>query len=227
MIFLDNISLNFPVYSHEALSFKRLILGQTDPKKPEFIKALTGINLEIRPGDRIGLIGSNGAGKSTLLRVIAGIYEPTEGTISCEKKVTTLLGLGIGAHMENHAFNNIKILLGSDGIKPSEIDLEQIWKFTELDEKFKHIPMRSFSSGMVMRLLFSAVTHFQPQILLLDEWLSVVDHNFAQKSARRMKQVVDNTEMLVLASHDHNLIKRTCNRILKLENGKVIEVDNL
>lgn len=223
MLTLENVSLDFPVFSHESLSLKRIILGQSRKVRPKYVRALDDINLEIKPGDRVGLIGPNGSGKSTLLRVLSGIYQPTSGRVISLCQTTPLLGIGIGTHMDNPAFNNIRILLGADGIWPTEEDMEAIWEFTELEDQFKYLPMRSFSSGMVMRLLFSAVTHFQPQVLLLDEWLSVVDANFAQKSAKRMQDLVENTEVMILASHDHNLIHQTCNRILRLEKGKIIE----
>lgn len=225
MLQLENVTLDFPVYAHDSLSIKRIILGQTRQIRPRYVRALDNVTLHIKKGDKVGLIGPNGSGKSTLLRILSGIYEPTSGRLISNCKTTPLLGIGIGTHLDNTAFSNIRILLGADGIWPSDDDMEAIWQFTEMDDQFKYLPMRSFSSGMVMRLLFSTVTHFQPQVLLLDEWLSVVDENFVQKSAKRMQELVTNTEVLVLASHDHNLVKDICNRIIRLENGKIVEVD--
>lgn len=224
MLYLENVSLDFPVFAHESLSLKRIMLGQSRQVRPNYVRALDNITLSIVKGDRVGIIGTNGAGKSTLLRVLAGIYHPTAGHFTASCRPTPLLGIGIGTHLDNHAFNNIRVLLGADGIWPTDDDLEAIWEFTELDDQFKYLPMRSFSSGMVMRLLFSAVTHFQPQVLILDEWLSVVDENFAQKSAKRMQELVSKTEILILASHDHDLIRKTCDRVIRLEHGKIVNI---
>ncbi|MBM3336109.1 MAG: ABC transporter ATP-binding protein [Betaproteobacteria bacterium] len=226
MLHLESVSLDFPVFAHEARSLKRILLGQSRQVEPQYIRALDDVTLNIHKGDRVGLVGPNGSGKSTLLRVLAGIYRPTAGRFMSDCRTTPLLGFGVGAHMDNSAFKNIRILLGAGGVRPTDDDMEAIWEFTELEDKFKYLPMRSFSSGMVMRLLFSALTHFQPQVLLLDEWLSVMDERFAQKSAKRMLEVVTNSEVLILASHDHDLVRQTCNRVIRLERGRIVDISS-
>lgn len=223
---LEDVYLDFPVLAKEAFSLKRIILGQNLNVRPRIIRGLDNVNLEICAGDRVGLIGPNGSGKSTMLRVLSGIYYPTAGKITANCRTTPLLGIGVGTNMENQAFNNIRILLGADGIVPTEDEMDAIWDFAEIDPKFKFLPMRSFSSGMVMRLMFSAVTHFQPEVLLLDEWLSVVDESFAIKSQKRMRELVEKTEALILASHDYNLIRDTCDRYIRMEHGVATELSS-
>jgi lipopolysaccharide transport system ATP-binding protein len=223
-IALKKVTLDYPIYDLNDRSLKRVILGVLGGAvpKPPTIQALKGIDLSISSGERIGLYGPNGSGKTTLLRTIAGIFPIADGTIEVDGQITSLLGLAIGANMEISAEDNIRLLLRVDGIRPTRELVNQIWAFTELEEKMRLMPLRTFSSGMLMRVLFSVSTAFSPQIILLDEWLSVVDETFSAKAEQRMHDLVHRSEILVIASHNMGMLQRVCTRIIRLEKGVII-----
>lgn len=223
-IVLDKVTLNYPIYDLNDKSLKRLMLGAVGgavPKAP-VIRALHEMDLEIASGERVGLYGPNGSGKTTLLRTIAGIFPISSGTISVTGQITPLLGLAIGANMEISAEDNIRLLLRVDGIKPTPRLVDEIWAFTELDDEMRGLPLRTFSSGMLMRVLFSVSTSFSPEIMLLDEWLSVVDKTFSAKAEARMQQLVSRSKILVIASHNMGMLERVCTRIITLEKGHIL-----
>ena len=227
-ISLKQVTLDYPIYDLNDKSLKRLLLASAGGKRVSHptIQALHSIDLEIKAGERVGLYGPNGCGKTTLLRTIAGIFPISGGTRQVYGQVTPLLGLSIGANMEISAEDNIRLLLRVDGIKPSTDLIDSIWAFTELSETARHMPLRTFSSGMLMRVLFSVSTAYSPEVLLLDEWLSVVDETFASKAELRMQDLVSRTKILVIASHNYKMLERVCTRIIRLENG-AIKSDNL
>ncbi len=222
-IVFRNVMLDYPIYDLHDKSLKRLLLKTASGKMSRMpvIRALEDINLEVRSGERIGLYGPNGSGKTTLLRTIAGIFPVSSGIAKVVGRVTPLLGLAIGANMEISAEDNIRLLLRVDGIRPSSTLVDSIWEFTELEEKMRYMPLRTFSSGMIMRVLFSVSTAIAPEILLLDEWLSVVDETFAHKAEERMNELISKTKILVLASHNMPMLERVCTRIVRLEKGRI------
>lgn len=222
-IILKRARLDYPIFDLNDKSLKRLLLASAAGRRAErpSITALDDIDLMIGAGERVGVHGPNGSGKTSLLRTIAGIYPISRGTVEVTGRVTPLLGLAVGANMEISAEDNIRLLLRVDGIYPSSELIDLIWGFTELDEAMRFMPLRTFSSGMVMRVLFSVATAFSPEILLLDEWLSVVDATFAKKAEERMQDLVSRTTILVIASHNMDLLERTCTRILRLEHGRI------
>lgn len=223
-ISLENVTLDYPVFDLNDKSLKRRLLtvvgGQRE--KASVIRALHGIDLEIKAGERVGLYGPNGSGKTTLLRTIAGIFPISGGHINSTGHITPLLGLAIGANKEISAEDNIRLLLRVDGIKPTADVVDSIWDFTELKDKMRRLPLRTFSSGMLMRVLFSVSTAFSPEILLLDEWLSVVDKTFSKKAEQRMEDLVSRTKILVIASHNINMLERVCTRVVCLDEGRII-----
>lgn len=223
LISLKKVTLDYPIYDLHDKSLKRLLLSAAggSVQKAPVIRALHDFDLEIKSGERIGLYGPNGSGKTTLLRTIAGIFPIADGSINVTGQVTPLLGLAIGANMEISAEDNIRLLLRVDGIVPTKELVDEIWAFTELEEKMRHLPLRTFSSGMLMRVLFSVSTAFSPEIILLDEWLSVVDETFSQKAERRMQELVSRSKILVIASHNMDMLKRVCTRIIRLEKGHI------
>lgn len=222
-ISLKKVTLDYPIYDLHDKSLKRLLLAAASgsAQKAPVIRALHDFDLEVKSGERVGLYGPNGSGKTTLLRTIAGIFPIADGSINVTGQVTPLLGLAIGANMEISAEDNIRLLLRVDGIVPTNELVDEIWAFTELEEKMRHLPLRTFSSGMVMRVLFSVSTAFSPEIILLDEWLSVVDETFSHKAELRMQELVSRSKILVIASHNINMLRRVCTRIIKLEKGHI------
>jgi ABC-2 type transport system ATP-binding protein/lipopolysaccharide transport system ATP-binding protein len=205
--------------------FMRMTTGgfiKRDDSQVVTIKALNNINLEIKHGDRIGLIGHNGAGKSTFLKLLAGIYEPINGNANIRGKVTALLDVMLGMDDESTGYENILLRGIIQGMTRSKIHKKQqeIANFTELGD-YLNMPIRTYSSGMKVRLAFAIATSISPEILLLDEVIGAGDDAFLKKAKQRMQQLIDSAHILVLASHDTNIIKSICNKVLWLDAGKI------
>ena len=171
----------------------------------------------------MGLIGHNGSGKSTLLKLLGGIYRPTSGTVSRAGVVGSLLDISLGMSPDATGRENIFLRGALQGMSRSEIArlVPGIIEFSELGD-FIELPMRTYSSGMLLRLAFSVATVLSPDILLMDEWLSVGDEAFQSKAEARLHEVVSRTSILVIASHSANLISGQCNRVLYLDHGRLI-----
>jgi lipopolysaccharide transport system ATP-binding protein len=186
------------------------------------VRALSDINLEIKAGDRLGIVGHNGSGKSTLLRVLAGIYEPTSGRIQRSGSIASLVDIGLGINPENTGKENIYLRGQLMGLRSKEIakKLDEIIEFSELGD-FISLPVRTYSSGMLLRLAFAVATSITADILIMDEWLSVGDGSFAERAQQRLKNLVDQAEILVIASHSKTLIESTAKDVLWLESGVV------
>lgn len=230
-IVADNAVVEFPVYTGMHRSLKSAVLHAStggrlarDAANRVAVRALDGVSFEIRAGDRVGLMGHNGAGKSTLLRMLSGIYEPVSGTLTVEGRVATLLELHLGIDPDATGYENIMLRGVMAGLKLREIRarIEDIAEFTELGD-YLAMPVRTYSSGMLLRLAFAVSTSVEADILLMDEWLSVGDAEFAKKASVRLEQLVKRTPILVLASHSKALIEKTCNRVFQLEHGRVTE----
>jgi ABC-type polysaccharide/polyol phosphate transport system ATPase subunit len=228
-IVLHEVSVGFPILhlAHRSLK-KSLVATMTggtivrEAHKPPFVRALHNVTADFEAGDRIGLIGPNGAGKSTLLRTIAGIYEPMSGQMSTQGTITSLMDVMGGFLPELTGRENIKIRGMYSGMRPSVIAglTPEIEKFTELGE-YLDMPIRTYSSGMLLRLAFAVVTSRQPDILLMDEWVLAGDAAFLGKAQARMEQFVSNSSILVLASHSDALIRKWCNKALYLSGGEL------
>lgn len=225
----NNVSVDFPIYNASGRSLKKRLmsvatggqLGQ-DPQGRVIVRALEGLTFSFSDGDRVGLLGHNGAGKSTLLRLLSGVYEPSGGTARIEGVLGSLLDISLGIDHEATGRENIFIrgaLLGMSRERVAS-QLEEIIEFSELGD-FVDMPVRTYSTGMHMRLAFAVSTVVRPEILLMDEWLSVGDESFKHKAEARMSDVVQSTHILVIASHSRELILHTCNRVVWLEHGKV------
>lgn len=186
------------------------------------VEALKNINLEIKHGDRVGLIGLNGAGKSTLLKVMAGIYPPTSGSVAKQGHVCPMFEFATGFEMSQSGWDNIRIRGLLLGMTPDEIEekLPEIAEFTELGE-FLDYPVRTYSSGMFIRLAFAVSTSINPEILLIDEVMGAGDIKFAEKAKRRMYEFMDQGKILVFSSHSFDLLKSFCARTIWLEKGCV------
>lgn len=221
---LSNVSLDYPLYGAYDHSIKRRLLGRliNEPAETRMIRAIDNVSIEAAAGARIGLAGPNGSGKSTLLRLIAGVYPPTSGRIETTGSVMPLLGVNAGANLDFVAADNIRLLLRIGGHKPTAALVDEIWAFTELEDRMRSVPLRMFSSGMLMRVLFATATAFPADILLLDEWLSVVDDTFSVKAERRLLKLVSQAAIVIIASHDQGLLHRTCTSIINLDHGRIV-----
>ena len=226
---LRNVGVDFPVFNASSMSFKNRVLsavtgGAIDRKHDGsvIVKGLQNINLSIKAGERVGLIGHNGAGKTTLLRVLSGLYTPTEGEAIINGECVSLINISLGIDPEATGRENIKLRAAMIGFTPKETreKVDEIIEFSGLGD-FIDMPFRTYSSGMQLRLAFAVSTSVRPQILVLDEWLSTGDEEFKHRAEKRMVEVVDATDILILASHSRPLLERSCNRALWLEHGKV------
>lgn len=227
-VILDNVSVEFPIYELSSRSIKkqlmRLTTGGTLSKdsKVVTVKALNDLSFELHPGDRLGLVGHNGAGKSTLLRVLAKIYEPTSGKITINGKVSALLDVMLGMDSESTGYENIIMRGLIHGLKRKEILAKQkeIADFTELGD-YLAVPVRTYSTGMRLRLAFSIATSVLSEIIVLDEVVGAGDSAFMAKAQERFDSMLDNAEIVVLASHDDDTIRQFCNKVLWLNAGTV------
>ena len=226
---LHDVCLDYPLYGAYDFSLKRRLLGRlAGASAPiQTIRAIDNISIQASAGARIGLAGPNGSGKSTLLRLIAGVYPATSGHVEITGNIVPLLGLNAGANMDFVAADNISLLLRISGRKPTQAIIDEIWAFTELEERMQRLPLRMFSSGMLMRVLFATATAFPADILLLDEWLSVVDENFSAKAEQRLLKLVSQAAVVIIASHDHELLRRTCTSIVNLDHGRIVNTVSL
>lgn len=184
------------------------------------LRALNDLTLQIETGDRIGLIGHNGAGKSTLLRVLAGIYSPTSGSIETSGKTVPLLDISLGMDENSTGWQNVRLRGLLLGMSDDEIQKkqEEIGRFSELGD-FLNLPIRTYSTGMRVRLGFAISTAVDADILLLDEVMGVGDASFRDKANKRLAELHERSEIVVLALHDNSTIRKTCEKALWLEKG--------
>ncbi len=235
MAFLNlvNVGVDIPVYDISSRSFKVNLIRhasrtfssqriETSANGVLVVKALGNISISLGDGDRLGLIGRNGAGKSTLLRVLAGIYEPTQGTIERQGMVIPLLDLALGMDDEATGYQNIFLrgmLLGFPKKKIQAL-VDEIVDFTELGD-YLNLPIRTYSSGMRLRLAFAVSTAFRPEILLLDEVIGVGDATFIHKANDRLREFRDAAKIVVISSHSNDVIREMCNKVLWMHEGNV------
>lgn len=181
------------------------------------VTALHDLSINLKSGDRLGVMGPNGAGKSTLLRVIAGIYAPTSGSIEVKGRIASLIDISLGMELEASGFENIRMRGVMMGLSLKQIKSleEEIAEFTELGP-YLNMPIRSYSTGMHMRLGFAVSTAVPADILLMDEWLSVGDEAFKIKAEKRLEDYVNKSSILVLASHSKETIEKLTNLQLLL-----------
>lgn len=225
---VKNVSLSYPIYGANAQSFKSSLLnlatGGVLAKQSGniFVEALKEISFKLESGDRLGVIGHNGAGKSTLLKVLAGIYEPTKGIVNVKGRMSCLFDIMMGMDYELSGYENIVLRGVILGLSKSEISslIPLVEEFSELGD-FMNMPIKSYSSGMKIRLAFGIITHVFSEILLIDEVVSVGDAQFIHKAKAQMLNLINHSEFMVLSTHDMSMIEETCNKTLWLEKGKV------
>jgi ABC-2 type transport system ATP-binding protein len=226
---LVDAGVDFPIFDAKTRSLKKAVLSRaggrigTDSKVP-IIEALRDVTVSLRRGDRVALVGHNGAGKSTLLRLMSGIYEPTRGRAVVQGKVAPVFDLAVGMDPEISGLDNILIrglFLGMTR-KQMESRIEDIAEFTELGD-YLSMPLRTYSTGMRVRLALGVVTSIDPEILLLDEGIGAVDAEFLAKARRRLFELVERSGILVFASHSDEFLADLCDTAIWLEHGRVRE----
>lgn len=229
----DKVTLRYPILNSHGMSLRNQLLRistggliEQEAGHSVTVTALKDVSFSLNTGDAVGLVGHNGAGKSTLLRTIAGIYHPEQGKVTCKGKVATVLEIGAGLEPELTGYENIINLGMMMGLSVSECKTitPEIEAFTGLGD-FLHLPVRTYSSGMTIRLMFAVATSVTPEILLIDEMFSTGDAEFQEKSQKRIKNLITSSKIFVFASHDPKLIKKYCNRIIQLEHGTLTELD--
>ncbi len=226
---LRDIGVEFPIYSGGSRSLKKVLFNRTtqgnlarDARDRITVQALSDVSLDIADGDRLAIIGANGAGKSTLLKVLAGIYAPTRGLIQACGRVSALLSASVGLNPDATGRENIITLGMFMDVHPREMRarVDEIADFTELGY-YIDMPVRTYSSGMMVRLCFAVATSVRPQILLMDEWLAAGDAAFLTKARQRMEDFLSGASILALASHSLPLLKEWCNRAVLLDHGRI------
>ncbi len=231
-ISLNNVYVDIPIYNSQTRSLKKKVLGLAtgggiglSEKGQTLVHSLSNISFEIQPNERVGLVGHNGAGKSTLLRVLGKVYEPTSGKANIQGKIGSLISISLGIDQEATGIENIYLRAALLGIPKHQVDkeLDSLIEFSELGD-FIYMPVRTYSTGMHMRLAFAVSTMIRPDILLMDEWLSVGDKGFKEKAENRLNALIENSSILVIASHSRSLIERCCTKVIWLEHGKIKKI---
>lgn len=229
---LQNVSVEFPLYRGSSRSLKKSLLATStfgnlarDALDRISVRALSDLSLDIQSGDRLALIGRNGAGKTTLLKLLAGVIEPSTGSIASVGTVSSLLDMTVGLDPESTGRENIILRGMFMGIRPRDMRplSGEIAEFTELGE-YLDMPVRTYSAGMMVRLAFAISTCIRREILIMDEWLSAGDARFIDKAESRIKAFVEDSSILVLATHQLELIKHWCNRGLLLDQGRILMI---
>ena len=226
----ESVTVDFPIYNANMRSIKNQFIylgtggrvGRGEGNRLT-VRALDNVSLAFEHGDRVGIVGHNGAGKTTLLRVLAGVYEPVRGHVQRYGRTASLLNVSLGIDDDATGYENIMtrgLLLGLDPEEVRERTAE-IAEFTELGD-YLAMPAHTYSSGMRFRLGFAVCTCFEPEILLMDEWLSVGDRRFVEKAQQRLEEFVDRAGILVLASQNAALLERVCTKGVLLDAGKVV-----
>ena len=233
MVSIDtyNACVDFPIFDAKSRSLKKAMLSSAggaigkNAQNTVVVEALKDINLHLREGDRVGLVGHNGAGKSTLLRLLSGIYEPTRGSADVRGRVAPVFDLGVGMDPEVSGYDNIIIrgLFLGQSIKQMKKKMDEIAEFSELGD-YLSMPLRTYSTGMRVRLALGVVTSIEPEILLLDEGIGAVDAAFMAKARVRLQELVKRSGILVFASHSKDFLAQLCNTALWIDHGEIRSV---
>ncbi len=226
----NKLVIEFPVYGTSSRSFKKSVISAAtggrlaaDARDRIVVRSVDSISFQWKAGDRVGLVGHNGSGKTTLLRALAGAYEPVSGSLVVEGSVVSMLSITLGMEGEATGIENIYMRGILMGLSKSEVVslIEDVTEFSELGN-YIHMPMRTYSTGMMMRLAFGISTSVKADIILMDEWLSVGDVDFAKKAETRLQSMVGSAKIFVMASHNSGMIEAICNKVMHLEHGKVV-----
>lgn len=229
---LNNVHVELPIFTSRSVGLINTIFNYARWERKQIesvsrfsfvVHALKGVTLDIRDGDRVALIGRNGAGKTTLLRVMSGAYEPTDGVIDRRGSTTALTNITLGMDMDANGYDNIRMrAIQMDLSRSDEQALQDdVVAFTELGDHLA-LPVRTYSSGMLLRLAFALSVSTAPEILLMDEMISAGDAKFVDKAHARLTKMMDQAKILVLASHHESILRQFCNRGLYLREGHVV-----
>lgn len=230
MIILKNVSMKFNLGVEKDNSLKMIFINLFTPrkkKKKDYFWALKDIDFRINKGDVVGIIGANGAGKSTLLKVVSGVYKPTTGTVEVNGKISPMIELGAGFDPELTARENIYLNGAILGYSKEFLEqkFDEIVEFSELKD-FLDVPVKNFSSGMVAKLAFSISTIVDPEVLIVDEILSVGDIKFQEKSKNKMMSMIEGGTTVLYVSHSIDSIKELCSKVIWLDHGKIVKMGN-
>lgn len=230
-IHAQNLTVQFVVYGVNARSLRSRLLPSRPPSNITSaqsgvvrVSALKNISLELKEGDRLGLVGRNGSGKTTLLRAIGGVYEPTSGSIELAGRMAALTDMGLGMDPEASGYDNILmrcVCMGMTLREAREI-AKDIAAFTELGN-YLALPLRTYSTGMAVRLAFAISTSISPDILIMDEMVGAGDIHFVEKARQRVSSLIDNVGILVIASHNPDIVRQFCNKAALLSQGEIVE----
>ncbi|ARU06200.1 sugar ABC transporter [Comamonas serinivorans] len=226
---LTDVAIDFPVFDAQSVGLINALFRfeglrkSGAPARARTVSALRHVNLELTSGSRVGLIGHNGAGKSTLLRVLSGVYEPTHGQLQVQGSVSALTDLMLGMDPEASGLDFIVtrgIVMGMSR-REAQALIADVREFTELSDRL-YMPVRTYSTGMLLRLAFAVATAISPDILLMDEVVGAGDARFQAKAQCRLQQLMSRVNILVLASHNDELLRRFCTEALLLRNGELV-----
>ena len=228
MIILKNVSMKFNLGVEKEGSLKMIFINLFSHKKKknkEYFWALKNIDFRIDKGDVVGIIGANGAGKSTLLKVVSGVYKPTTGTVTVNGKISPMIELGAGFDAELTARENIYLNGAILGYSKEFLEekFDEIVEFSELKD-FLDVPVKNFSSGMVAKLAFSISTIVDPEVLIVDEILSVGDIKFQEKSKNKMMSMIKGGTTVLYVSHSIDTIKELCNKVIWFDHGEIVKI---
>lgn len=220
--------VDFPIFDAKTRSLKKAFLGKAggaidrNSSDVVVVEALKNITMNLKDGDRVGLVGHNGAGKSTLLRLLSGIYEPTRGSASIRGRVAPVFDLGVGMDPEISGYENIIIrgLFLGQTRKQMLAKMDEIADFTELGD-YLDMPLRTYSTGMRVRVAMGVVTSIDPEILLLDEGIGAVDAEFMKKARHRLQELVKRSGILVFASHSNEFLAQLCDTAMWIDHGQI------
>ncbi len=224
---LEDASFWYPVFDIAGRSLKASLMRQFGGDRGGDgnveVRALSDVSLELKDGDRLGLIGRNGAGKSTLLKVLAGLLHPQRGGVKIEGRVVPLITRGLGIHPELSGYRNIEVPMRLLGAKEAEIGRakQEVPEWSGLGD-FIHLPVRTYSDGMRARLLFAICTAVRGDVLIMDEWLSAGDADFVEKAQTRLRDLLDSTRIVVLSSHSVDIIRKMCTVACWMERGQIV-----
>ena len=223
-----NACVDFPIFDAKTRSLKKAFLGKAggaidrNSSDVVVVEALRDITIDLKDGDRVGLVGHNGAGKSTLLRLLSGIYEPTRGSAEVRGRVAPVFDLGVGMDPEISGYENIIIrgLFLGQTRKSMLAKMDEIAEFTELGD-YLDMPLRTYSTGMRVRVAMGVVTSIDPEILLLDEGIGAVDAEFMKKARVRLQELVKRSGILVFASHSNEFLAQLCDTAMWIDHGQI------
>ena len=230
VVTVNNVNMRFDLNRGKVKSLKERMLSRdtiANAEKHQKFVALKDISFTVDEGETFGIIGSNGAGKSTLLKIIAGIMKPSEGVVKTVGSIAPMIELGAGFDMELSAIENVFLCGAILGNSKQEVQqhLVEVLQFADLWD-FRDVPIKYYSSGMMARLAFSTSSIISPDILIVDEVLAVGDYDFAQKSMKRMMELMSGGTTVIYVSHDVDTVKRLCQRIMWIEHGEIQKIGN-